>query len=98
MTMAKRCKIGDRAFIIRSRFQENLGKIVRVVGPGMSIDWVVESEGSPLVIVGIVVNRAGEFIGYTKPSTDMRSEAYDSALLPIRGESEKEAERKKAMA
>ena len=44
-----RCKIGDRAFIVKSLFLANVGRIVEVVDYDRGeLDWEVRSEGSPL--------------------------------------------------
>lgn len=89
----KRCKIGDRAFIIKSRFEENIGKIVRIMRQGTILDWHCESEGLPLRTR--VVDASGHAIGY---GLEMECEGSDDALMPIRGEPEKEPEKEKEVA
>lgn len=86
----KRCKIGDRAFIIKSRFPENIGKIVKVIDRSKHAftDWLIESEGTPIKAVTLFGQiRYGACIN-----------ASDSWLMPIRGEPEKESEREKEVA
>lgn len=90
----KRCKIGDRAFIIKSRFPENIGKIVRVIGQAEFMDWRVESEGSPIKVISVDKNGNVRKNAHWK----MRGSCSDGALMPIRGEPEKESEKEKEVA
>ena len=70
------CKPGDLAFIIANGpvFPENVGKVVRVIGPSTGKhDWRVQSEGGLLKTVG----------GW-KTQANVR----DACLRPIRPEPE----------
>lgn len=86
----KRCKIGDRAFIINSDFPENLGKIVKIVNRSKYYfaDWLIESEGSPIKAVNL----------FGEACYGPRVNVLDSRLIPIRGELEKESEKEKEVA
>jgi hypothetical protein len=89
-----RCTVGDRCFVIKAHFAENVGRIVRVTGlnlmdttPG-DVWWNVVSEGSPM-----------------KGETDSGRVSYtmeligpDSSLLPIRPEPTKARRQKRAVA
>lgn len=96
--MVKRCKVGDRAFIIKSDSPENIGKIVLVVDVGGWGDWIVKTEGSLLrVNTGYIHPNGKKFIIKTiRWAPD--SETFDDRLMPIRGEPEKESEREKEVA
>lgn len=84
--MAKpRCKVGDRAFIFKSPFQENIGRVVRIMrpsGPDEVCDWQpgdvvwwIKSDGSPLR------QRFEDNSTYLVAERCME----DAGLLPIRG-------------
>ena len=82
------CKPGDLAFIIRSDFPENIGRIVRVVKyagvatfrrAGTLYLWVVEAQGSPL---------RGKWLNSGVISSEFTSLAPDADLRPIRPEPE----------
>lgn len=91
--MVKRCKIGDRAFIVKSPFPENIGKIIIVIGIGALKDWFVRSEGSQLRCSKHIAT--GEIVGQ---GVDSHGEVNDDQLRPIRGEPEKESEKEKEVA
>jgi len=92
-----RCRVGDFAFVIRSEFPENIGRVVRIVKrsepaedmPGLW--WLARSEGGPMK-------------GLRRDDTEvltMEANGPDAHLLPIRsgpGSSTKTAGRPKRVA
>lgn len=75
------CKPGDLAYIVRDPYPENLGHIVRVLGPGRWITdgsaWLCETAGAPLRVMDA-----------DKPwvsGMDTEFDCYDSDLRPISG-------------
>ena len=80
------CKPGDLAFIVRSDFPENIGRIVRVVAAsgnwtyasGTYFNWEVAVIGSPLT-----GNKDGRYV------KDTAGIIPDSFLRPIRPEPER---------
>ncbi len=87
-----RCKVGDRAIVIRSALQ-NTGKIVRIIREADQHEyseedktmarWIVETEGSELC-VGLQPSGSTEFVRI-RPMDD-------AALFPIRDEGEQTSE------
>ena len=71
------CQPGDLAFVLAGYgvFPENVGKIVRVIGPSEDarMDWYVRSEGGPLMTTGGLI---------------VESHCLDRVLSPIRPEPE----------
>lgn len=91
--MAARCKIGDLAIVVSAYHRENLGLIVRIIGPH---DGVVPGIG-PLDVAGPywLVEGVRPMI-YSNNRRRLETKlgpAADSTLEPIRGRcSEKQAE------
>ncbi len=81
-----RCKVGDRAIVIRSALQ-NTGKIVRIIREAEpheyyeedknKVSWIVETEGSELCVI-MHPSKSTEFVRI-RPMDD-------AALFPIREE------------
>ncbi|WP_316150456.1 hypothetical protein [Cupriavidus sp. BIC8F] len=75
------CKIGDLAFIVRDEHPENIGRLVRVVGPARWVSdpaaWHCEVEGAPLRMRQI--GRPWESI------FDITGDCCDADLRPISG-------------
>lgn len=70
----KRCRVGDRALIIKSTFPENLGAEVIVTREGLFFDWVIEG-----------VNKFIQTATGQKKEVGSR----DDSLMPIRPSDEK---------
>ncbi|RWA55324.1 hypothetical protein AU476_07390 [Cupriavidus sp. UYMSc13B] len=75
------CKTGDLAFIVGDIFPENIGRVVRVVGPARWVQdrpaWHCEVEGMPL--------RMQELDRPWEVSLDRAGDCYDADLRPISG-------------
>ena len=87
-----RCKVGDRAIVIRSALQ-NTGKIVRIIREAEpheyyeedknKVSWIVETEGSELCVI-MHHSKSREFVRI-RPMDD-------TALFPIQEEGDQTSE------
>lgn len=74
------CKPGDLAYIVRDPYPENVGRVVRVIGPNAHAggpEWDCESCGAPLRVLDPA--RPWAF------AIDARFDCYDADLRPISG-------------
>lgn len=75
------CKPGDLAYIVRDPYPENVGRVVRVIGPAErpedGPEWDCESCGAPLR----VLDPARPWV----LAVDVRFDCYDADLRPISG-------------
>jgi hypothetical protein len=72
------CKPGDLAIVVRDEFEQNIGRIVKVLRES-DVDvgaWLCRAVGDPMLIM----SRRTEV-----PYIDHEGDAYDSDLLPISG-------------
>lgn len=75
--MSGGCVPGDLAMVVRSRFPENIGRLVKVLAPAAGWDWEVEAL-QPLVV---------SYRSHIRPTTIGAGEhagAFDRSLKPLR--------------
>jgi len=74
------CKPGDLAIVIGDDDDQNVGRIVRVVGPAKWVDgsaWWCSVEGAPLLV--------RQYDDYERTYLANNADIYDDRLRPITG-------------